>query len=123
MPPVSRRDRRHGAAREGSPRAIPCATMPPADRGVERPWPGCIAVMRGEAHVAVSEPLKEIPHPPTKPFVGNLFDLDREHPMEGVKALAREYGPIFRLSVPGRTITIVSGYSLTQELADESRFE
>ena len=74
--------------------------------------------------MALSEPLKEIPHPPTKPFVGNLFDLDREHPIESLMDLAREYGPIYRITRPGgRGVTVVSGHSLVDELCDESRFE
>ena len=74
--------------------------------------------------MALSEPLKEIPHPPTKPFVGNLFDLDREHPIESLMDLAREYGPIYRITTPGgRGVTVVSGHSLVDELCDESRFE
>jgi cytochrome P450/NADPH-cytochrome P450 reductase len=56
--------------------------------------------------------------------VGNLFDLDSHHPMESMMALAREYGPIFRLAMPGgNSRIIVSGHELVDELCDESRFD
>ena len=35
-------------------------------------------------------------------LVGNLLDIDAAHPIESLAELAREYGPIFELDVPGR---------------------
>ncbi len=40
--------------------------------------------------------------PASAPIVGNLPDLDAHTPVQGLMALAREYGPIFRLAVAGR---------------------
>ena len=37
--------------------------------------------------------LEPIPRPPGHLLVGNLFDLDAAHPMEGLAELARKYGP------------------------------
>ena len=35
-------------------------------------------------------------------LVGNLFDIDASHPIEGLMELARKYGPTYQLAVPGR---------------------
>ena len=67
--------------------------------------------------------LEPIPHPPGHVFVGNLFDLDASHPIESLTHLAREYGPIYELELPGGSRVIVSGYELVDELCDESRFD
>jgi cytochrome P450 / NADPH-cytochrome P450 reductase len=70
-----------------------------------------------------SPTLEPIPHPPGLAFVGNMFDLDSEHPIESLMKLARQYGPIFRLDAPGGPRFIVSGFDLVDELCDESRFD
>ena len=67
--------------------------------------------------------LDEIPGPRGLPLVGNAFDIDATNPIEGFMEMAGEYGPIFRLSVPGGTRLIVSGADLVDELCDESRFD
>src|SRR4051794_3721428 len=65
-----------------------------------------------------------IPHPPGHLLIGNLFDLDTSHPLESLSGLAREYGPIFQLQLPGSgPRVIVSGHALVDELCDESRFD
>ncbi len=74
--------------------------------------------------MAATAHLEPIPHPPGHPFVGNLFDLDATHPIESMMALARQYGPIFRIAVPGgNSRVVVSSYELVDELCDESRFD
>jgi cytochrome P450/NADPH-cytochrome P450 reductase len=56
--------------------------------------------------------------------VGNLLDLDTHHPIESLMGLARKYGPIFEIAVPGHgSRIIVSGHRLVDELCDESRFD
>src|SRR6266403_1825704 len=68
--------------------------------------------------------LESIPHPPGHLFVGNLLDLDASHPIESLMELARKYGPIYELELPGGgSRVIVSGYKLVDELCDESRFD
>ena len=68
--------------------------------------------------------LEPIPRPPGYLFVGNLFDLDASHPIESLMDLARKYGPIYEIELPGRrSRVIVSGYKLVDELCDESRFD
>src|SRR5262245_4503560 len=69
-------------------------------------------------------PLEPIPQPPGHLLVGNLFDLHSENLVENFMALAREYGPIYRLDLPGgNSRIIVSGVDLVDELCDESRFD
>ena len=68
--------------------------------------------------------LEPIPHPPGHLLVGNLFDLDTSHLLESLANLARQYGPIYQLQLPGRgSRVIVSGYELADELCDETRFD
>ena len=47
----------------------------------------------------------------------------RTTPVQDLVALARELGPIFQLDMMGKPITVVSGFSLVDELSDESRFD
>ncbi|GCE49663.1 cytochrome P450/NADPH-cytochrome P450 reductase [Thermosporothrix hazakensis] len=74
-------------------------------------------------HIVEKQGTVPIPRPPAKPFVGNLFDVDGEKPILGMMELARKYGPIFQLEVPGRSPVIVSGFELVDELSDEKRFD
>ena len=68
--------------------------------------------------------LQPIPHPPGHLLIGNLFDLDAGHPIESLMELARQYGPIIELDLPGgRSATIVSSFDLVDELCDESHFD
>ena len=55
--------------------------------------------------------------------MGNLLDLDANHPMESLADLARQYGPIYEIQVPNGSRIIVSGYELANELCNESRFD
>jgi len=72
----------------------------------------------------MSQPtLVEIPQPPTKTLLGNLLDLDRHNPIQGFGRLAKEYGPIYKLTLRGRTAVLVSSYELVNELCDEARFD
>jgi len=41
--------------------------------------------------------LSPIPHPPTKPVVGNMLSLDSSAPVQNLTRLAKELGPIFWL--------------------------
>jgi len=64
-----------------------------------------------------------IPRPPQKPLLGNILDLDFNAPVQSLMAIAREQGPIFALNMMGRPLTVVSGFSLVDELCDEKRFD
>jgi cytochrome P450/NADPH-cytochrome P450 reductase len=67
--------------------------------------------------------LAPIPHPPTKPVVGNMLSLDSSAPVQNLARLARELGPIYWLDMMGSPIVIVSGHDLVDELSDEKRFD
>src|SRR6201996_3047306 len=66
--------------------------------------------------------LSPIPHPPTKPVVGNMLSLDSSAPVQNLARLAKELGPIYWLDMMGAPIVIVSGHDLVDELSDEKRF-
>src|ERR1044071_320017 len=67
--------------------------------------------------------LDPIPHPPTKPVVGNMLSLDSAAPVQHLTRLAKELGPIFWLDMMGSPIVVVSGHHLVDELSDEKRFD
>ena len=74
--------------------------------------------------MATPSHLQPIPHPPGHMFVGNLFDLDANQPIDSLMDLTREYGPIFRIDAPGgNSRVVVSGFELVDEICDESRFD
>ncbi|MET0866320.1 MAG: cytochrome P450, partial [Nakamurella sp.] len=66
--------------------------------------------------------IDQLPGPHGVPFLGNLLDLNTPNPMEKLIEWGREYGPIFRLQVPGNDRVIVSGADLVAEICDDSRF-
>src|SRR5579871_5110710 len=67
--------------------------------------------------------LSPIPHPPTRPVVGNMLSLDSSAPIQDLTQLAKKLGPIFWLDMMGAPIVFVSGYELVDELSDEKRFD
>jgi cytochrome P450/NADPH-cytochrome P450 reductase len=64
-----------------------------------------------------------IPAPRKKPVIGNILDVSAGAPVQSLVALARELGPIYQLDMMGKPVTVVSGFSLVDELSDESRFD
>jgi cytochrome P450/NADPH-cytochrome P450 reductase len=65
-----------------------------------------------------------IPGPAPKPLIGNARDIDTTRTLESVMELARRFGPIFRLKVPGSADRIiVSGSDLVAEVCDPQRFD
>jgi cytochrome P450/NADPH-cytochrome P450 reductase len=73
--------------------------------------------------MASTNRLSPIPHPPTKPVVGNMLSLDSTAPVQHLVRLTRELGPIFWLDMMGAPLVIVSGHDLVEELSDEKRFD
>jgi cytochrome P450/NADPH-cytochrome P450 reductase len=67
--------------------------------------------------------LSPIPHPPTKPVVGNMLSVDASAPSQHLARMAKEYGPIFWLDMMGSPFVVVSGADLVDELSDEKRFD
>jgi len=66
--------------------------------------------------------IDHLPGPHGVPFIGNLLELNTPNPMEKLIEWGREYGPIFRLQVPGKDRVIVSGADLVAEICDDTRF-
>ncbi|MDM0019292.1 bifunctional cytochrome P450/NADPH--P450 reductase [Variovorax saccharolyticus] len=64
----------------------------------------------------------QVPQPPLKPIIGNLGELDSKAPIQSMMRLAGIYGPIFKLTLLGRDVYVVSSQELVNELCDESRF-
>src|SRR5204863_26394 len=73
--------------------------------------------------MASTNRLSPIPHPPTKPVVGNMLSLDSSAPTQNLARLAKELGPIFWLDMMGTPFVVVSGHDLVDELSDEKRFD
>jgi cytochrome P450/NADPH-cytochrome P450 reductase len=67
--------------------------------------------------------LSPIPHPPTKPVIGNMLSVDSSAPSQHLARMAKEYGPIFWLDMMGAPFVVVSGAELVDELSDEKRFD
>src|SRR5713101_2445691 len=67
--------------------------------------------------------LDPIPHPPRTLVLGNLLSLGISTPIQDMMTLARQYGPIYWLDMMGKPIVVVSGFSLIDELCDETRFD
>ena len=73
--------------------------------------------------MASANPLAPIPHPPRKPYVGNMLSIDSRAPTQHLARLAKELGPIFWLDMMGVPLVIVSGAELVEELSDTTRFD
>jgi cytochrome P450/NADPH-cytochrome P450 reductase len=67
--------------------------------------------------------LDPIPQPPRTLLLGNLLALGTTTPIQDMMRLAREYGPIYWLDMMGKPVVVVSGFSLVDELCDETRFD
>jgi cytochrome P450/NADPH-cytochrome P450 reductase len=63
-----------------------------------------------------------IPQPPAYPIIGHLSYLRPPHPVQNIMALAREYGPIYRLHIPDQKLVIISSQVLVNQVCDERRF-
>lgn len=66
---------------------------------------------------------KPIPQPPTAPFIGNITDLDSTYPLGSMVHLTKKYGPIYKLSIAGKDLVVVSSRKLVNETCDDSRFK
>jgi cytochrome P450/NADPH-cytochrome P450 reductase len=64
-----------------------------------------------------------VPQPKAHLLMGNVPDVGFETPVQNLMKLAQEHGPIFKLRFPAQELYVVSGYSLVNELSDETRFE
>src|ERR1700682_1509039 len=73
--------------------------------------------------MASTNKLSPIPHPPTKPVVGNMRSLNSTTPIQHMMRLAKELGPIYWLDMMGAPLVVVSGADLVDEISDEKRFD
>lgn len=64
-----------------------------------------------------------IPEPYGLPLLGNINDIDPEFPLGSMTSLADQYGEIYRLHFPGRSLVFVSTQALVNETCDEKRFK
>ncbi|KAL5336528.1 putative cytochrome P450 [Aspergillus crustosus] len=65
----------------------------------------------------------EIPEPNGLPFLGNITTINQEFPLGSMLSLAEEYGEIYRMRFPGRSVVMVSTHALVDEVFDEKRFK
>ncbi|KAH7367976.1 bifunctional P-450:NADPH-P450 reductase [Plectosphaerella cucumerina] len=63
-----------------------------------------------------------IPQPAGLPIIGNVGSLDKEYPLGSMVQLAEQFGHIYRMSFPGRSVVFVSTQALIHETCDEKRF-
>lgn len=63
-----------------------------------------------------------VPQPPLRPIVGNIGELESDAPIQSMMRLARTYGPIYKLTILGKDMYVVSSQELVDELSDETRF-
>lgn len=66
--------------------------------------------------------LERIPQPRALPVLGNVPNIDPDRPLQSMMRIADELGPIYRLSLPGQDVIVISGADLVDELCDETRF-
>lgn len=67
--------------------------------------------------------LDQLPGPRGLPLLGNLFDIDTHSPVDGFIAMAKEYGPIYRLTLPAGSRVMVSGADLVDQMCDDQKFD
>ena len=66
--------------------------------------------------------LEPIPGPPGYPILGNILDVRDEVPINGLQTLADMYGPIYKITLFGQELVVVSSVKMVEELSDEARF-
>ena len=66
---------------------------------------------------AVAKPcrrLEDLPGPRTLPLLGNLHQMHRERVHQDMENWAREYGPLFRVSLGRTPMLVVAAYRTTE---------
>ncbi|KXJ86960.1 cytochrome P450 [Microdochium bolleyi] len=66
--------------------------------------------------------LQRIPQPTMTPVVGNLTSVDVNDPVRSFSQLAARYGLIYKLSILGLDLVVLSDWKLVNEACDDSRF-
>jgi cytochrome P450/NADPH-cytochrome P450 reductase len=65
----------------------------------------------------------EVPEPSGLPFLGHITAIDKAFPLGSMTSLADQYGEIYRLRFPGRTLVLLSTQALVHEACNEKRFK
>lgn len=65
----------------------------------------------------------EIPQPPPRLLVGNLYDIDPTEGAISLRNLTKLYGPIFFTDMMGTRVVHLSSQELVNKISDEKRFE
>ncbi|EWZ28976.1 cytochrome P450 [Fusarium oxysporum Fo47] len=65
----------------------------------------------------------EIPEPSGLPLLGNITSINPEFPLGSMVSLAEQYGEIYRLKFPGRSVVFLSTQALVNETCNEKRFK
>jgi cytochrome P450/NADPH-cytochrome P450 reductase len=73
--------------------------------------------------VPITEEVVEIPEPSGLPFLGHITAINKDFPLGSMTSLADQYGEIYRLRFPGRTVVLVSTQALVNETCNEKRFK
>ena len=66
--------------------------------------------------------IERIPQPKPLPLIGNLKDMNIDGLTEGLRSLAKKYGDIFKLQLPGEELVVISSQALVNEVCDTKRF-
>ncbi|KID78722.1 Bifunctional P-450:NADPH-P450 reductase, partial [Metarhizium brunneum ARSEF 3297] len=64
-----------------------------------------------------------IPGPSGLPILGNVTDVDIDHPLQSFIRLSDRYGQIYKLKFGKHTLVVVSSYELVHEVCDDKRFK
>ncbi|CAF4817787.1 unnamed protein product, partial [Rotaria magnacalcarata] len=66
---------------------------------------------------------KQIPQPPTKYWIGNVYELEPGNLLKSFERLKNLYGDIFRLTIFDKNFIVVSSNELVNFVCDESKFD
>jgi cytochrome P450 len=60
--------------------------------------------------------IADLPGPPARPLVGNLFQLRRDVIHQGIERWCRQYGSLFKFRIGRRQLVVVADHALIAEV-------
>lgn len=67
---------------------------------------------------------EQIPGPPPKPLVGNMWDIDPANATHSMHLLMQQYGDIIQFKMPSnKPVIAVGSQRVVHEVSDTARFE
>src|SRR5262245_14242891 len=78
---------------------------------------------REECLMSTLQDLRAIPQPQPKFVLGNMIDVGPAMQFQHLIELAKEYGPIYQITLPTETMIVLSSQSLVNEVCDDARFD